>query len=69
MITSLPHNEDGAGCECCGHDPDSCICPECDVCGEVGDLACYAQHGMEQTDEQREGVLRAEEERTMEDTL
>lgn len=28
-------------CECCGHDPEDCICPECLVCGEQGNPKCY----------------------------
>ena len=30
-----------AVCECCGHNVDSCICPECPYCGAAGDPACY----------------------------
>lgn len=28
-------------CECCGRDDGSCICPECNICGSVGDPWCY----------------------------
>jgi hypothetical protein len=30
-----------APCECCGHDPNDCICPECPTCKQIGDPACY----------------------------
>ncbi len=39
-------------CEVCGVFVDDCICPECKVCGEYGDPACYSKHGMEKSDEQ-----------------
>lgn len=28
-------------CEVCGHDTDTCICPECPKCKAVGDVRCY----------------------------
>jgi len=28
-------------CECCGHDPADCICPECPTCHEQGNPVCY----------------------------
>jgi hypothetical protein len=45
-------------CECCGHDTTDCICPECPVCGEQGNPACYAlglnpkDHGLKFNKEQ-----------------
>jgi hypothetical protein len=30
-------------CECCGHDPEDCICPGCMYCEQVGNPQCY--HG------------------------
>ena len=47
-----------------------CICPECDVCGEVGNPDCYASkgkvnHGLEMSiavKEHREKALKLEEE-------
>lgn len=30
---------------CCKHF-DDCDCPECPVCGEVGDPDCYVDHGL-----------------------
>ena len=38
--------DDPEFCEVCGNDVDSCVCPECKVCGEVGKPACYKDHGM-----------------------
>lgn len=36
-------------CDVCGGYPDSetdpCICPECPVCEDVGELRCYANRG------------------------
>jgi len=46
-------------CAVCGRDPSTCLCPECPVCGEVGNPACYVgndlvdgDHGIAETDEQ-----------------
>lgn len=39
-------------CEVCGEIATDCICPECPVCGVVGDPACYPAHGLELTDDQ-----------------
>ncbi len=35
-------------CEVCGGavDNNACICPECPVCGEIGDPASYEEHGL-----------------------
>ena len=33
-------------CEVCGMSTDDCICPECPVCGIVGDPKCYKEHGL-----------------------
>lgn len=38
---SAPWNQDEGPCEVCGQVLDECICPECPVCGGVGDPACY----------------------------
>jgi len=40
-------------CEVCGETEDNCICPECPVCGEVGNPDCYIEHGMILSDEQK----------------
>lgn len=47
-------------CEVCGATPDRCVCPECPVCGVVGDPACYADplHGLERTEEQISSAIR-----------
>lgn len=39
-------------CEMCGQVTDNCICPECPACGQIGDPACYREHGMEETEDQ-----------------
>lgn len=41
-------------CEMCGCSPSDCVCPECPECGLVGDPACYEDHGLQETAEQRE---------------
>ncbi len=40
-------------CEVCGLDPygdypggKGCNCPECPICGGIGDPRCFAEHGM-----------------------
>lgn len=33
-------------CEVCGLDPLQCECPECAVCGVIGDPDCYDYHGL-----------------------
>lgn len=47
-------------CEICGGnvDLDECICPECPVCGVVGDYICYKKHGLVVSDEQKENKER-----------
>jgi len=43
-------------CEICGGniDDNSCICPECPVCGLYGDPGCYGEdgHGLKLSEEQ-----------------
>jgi hypothetical protein len=29
-------------CECCGNHAEACICPECFVCGDIGNPDCYS---------------------------
>ena len=50
-------------CEVCGNHIDACICPECGVCGSVGDPKCYGftAHGLERTPEQIESRRVADE--------
>lgn len=36
-----PWNQDESPCEVCGGGIDHCVCPECPVCGSVGDIDCY----------------------------
>ena len=50
-------------CEMCGHYPDDCICPECPVCYEHGNPACYSTlggHGLTESWDQRIGKAKAE---------
>jgi hypothetical protein len=47
-------------CDICGKDVDHCICPECPVCGAIGDPVCYDLHGLVQTQEQKESKYLAE---------
>ena len=72
--SSVPGDEPFV-CEVCGGDPGldcpdqpgSCICPECEVCGEFGDPSCYhgwpegENHGLVRSDEQREQLRVMEE--------
>lgn len=43
--SGTPYDEDYP-CEVCGEFEDKCICPECLVCGGIGDPKCYEQHGL-----------------------
>lgn len=43
-------------CEVCGKCAEDCICPECPVCGEQGNPACYDAHGLERTEAQVESL-------------
>ena len=38
----------GSVCEVCDQTDDECTCPECPVCGEVGRLDCYNEHGLQE---------------------
>ena len=38
---ATPGEEESYGCEVCGVDVDSCVCPECLTCFEVGRPECY----------------------------
>jgi len=40
---TLPGEED-CYCAVCGSVDDKCVCPECPVCGEVGNPDCYKPH-------------------------
>lgn len=48
----LPGEEDDGICEVCGREVlgsrsevGSCECPECDRCGEAGNIQCYSMRG------------------------
>jgi len=49
--THLPWDEEYP-CDVCGNPSDSCICPECPICGANGDPKCYEEHGMIRSEEQ-----------------
>ncbi len=40
-----PADEPDPPCAVCCRAVDDCVCPECKVCGEVGDQRCYLQPG------------------------
>ena len=43
-VRDIPGNNEYEMCAVCGQGLDDCICPECPVCGGVGDPACYADN-------------------------
>lgn len=45
--------DDDYPCELCGEFEDDCICPECKVCGSVGDYGCYLEHGLRRSEKQK----------------
>jgi hypothetical protein len=54
-VTNRMIDEQMSGpCAVCGASEDDCVCPECHVCGTVGDPKCYAEdgHGLVLTCEQ-----------------
>lgn len=42
----------GEPCAVCGQDEDDCCCPECPICGGIGDQFCYEQHSLITTPQQ-----------------
>lgn len=52
-------------CELCNEHIDACKCPECSVCGYIGDPKCYQQHGMKQTARQRAVAMQRELDRAV----
>jgi len=48
-------------CDVCGKSVDDCICPQCPICGEYGNLLCYEDGVLVRSEEQIES--RAEYER------
>lgn len=51
-INDLPGNQPEEPCNICLSDLDHCICPECPVCGAIGNSICYEIHGLERSDAQ-----------------
>lgn len=54
-----PDDEEGP-CSICGLAIDDCICPECAVCGCVGDPSCYDAHGLVRTQAQIDSLAAQE---------
>lgn len=52
---------DTGPCDVCGHTDADCICPECPVCYEHGNPACYEKHGLIRTQAQIDGRKALEE--------
>lgn len=50
---NAPWNQIEGPCDICAQDVDSCICPECPFCGGYGDPACYLDHGLRRSEEQK----------------
>jgi len=48
---------DEGPCECCGRDPADCICPECPICHEQGNLKCYEGFGHGHMEFSREQMI------------
>src|SRR5215467_14169339 len=38
---NAPYNQEDPPCDVCAQHVDNCICPECPVCGDVGNSDCY----------------------------
>lgn len=57
---NAPYNQDDDGpCAVCCNDVTDCVCPECPVCGSMGDPKCYSEpHGLKLIREQ--AISRAE---------
>lgn len=58
-VSHLPGDEDVI-CDVCKQVDTVCSCPECSVCGDVGNPVCYHEHGLKMTKEQWLGRARAE---------
>ena len=56
---SGPPDDDDPFCAVCGGrvDLDQCVCPECPICGAVGDRYCYDFHALTRTSEQIRSYL------------
>jgi hypothetical protein len=44
MIDPIEKINDDLYCDVCGRSIENCICIECDVCGEVGNIKCGIDH-------------------------
>jgi len=60
--SGTPFDAPDQPCDVCGKDVDHCICPECPVCGSVGDPHCYEHHGMTRSPAQIVSLRQAEAE-------
>lgn len=54
-----PYDEPIPPCEVCGGLEEECICPQCPICKQYGNLRCYDDvlhnHGLKRTQEQIAG--------------
>ena len=44
--SGVPPRNATPACHQCGKDDNDCVCPECPVCGSIGDPKCESEHGM-----------------------
>ena len=51
--SSTPFDEPDPPCAICGEDIEVCSCPECPICGDIGNPRCYLDHGMRRTELQK----------------
>lgn len=57
---NAPYNQEDGACDICGNPVDSCLCPECPVCGAYGDPICYEDHGLMMSIEQEHQKAQAD---------
>jgi len=57
-LTHNPELDMEYPCEICGNYIDDCICPECPICGGVGDPNCYKKHGLIVSEEQKKSLAK-----------
>ena len=42
-----PRDDETSGCDVCGKAVEVCICPECPICGEAGQIRCFVEHTLQ----------------------
>ena len=62
-------SEQDEQCEVCDKHVNVCICQECPKCGIIGDPSCYLEHGLMESEEQRESCHGREIEYLTDDDL